>query len=224
MSEAAQNLSVGNTTTREELDVLFLEIIEQLGEDAVGGASHCTQAVFELSAKYMDKPAFDTLRKFYDLYFDRGELEKKKDEVNSAVTDMVEFLQEKLAAGEDISESTEFEESEEIKRQRLSLSAVQKQLEGIIVLDAGIKEEILPALSSMQFEDAVRQRMQHAVAAWWKVVEILPMEYSGEELIDLARTIGNTMTSMEEIRDFYQIVLKEQPPEGNDHRSVFIEF
>ncbi len=224
MSEAAQKIASSNMTTREELDVLFLEILEELGEEAVAGASHCTQAVFELSAKYMDKPAFDTLRKFYDLYFDRGELEKKKDEVNAAVTDMVAYLQEKLEAGEDISALTEFEESEEIKRQRLSLSAVQKQLEGIIVLDAGIKEEILPALSSMQFEDAVRQRMQHAVAAWWKLVEILPMEYSGDELIDLAKTIAKTMTSMEEIRDFYHVVLKEEPPEGHDHRSVFIEF
>ncbi len=209
---------------KEELDIIYLRIFEALSYSALAGAAACTGAIFELSSNYMDKPAFDSLRKFYDLYFAQGDIDKKKDEVNAAVDDIVAQLQEKMASGEELDSSMDLHEDEELKKQRLSLSGVQKQLEGLIVLDAGIKDQILPALASMQFEDAIRQRLSHVVQAWWKMGEVLHKEANPSELESVARDLAKMLSSVEETRSFYELVLNEKPPEGQDQRSVFIEF
>jgi hypothetical protein len=221
-SSSAQKLSP--LIAKEELDVIFLRIFESLNQAALAGAAACTGAIFELSANYMDKPAFDSLRKFYDLYFSTGDIDKKKDEVNANVDDMVSALQDRLAAGEDLNSVPGIDDDEELRRQRLSLSAVQKQLEGLIVLDSGIKEQVLPALSSMQFEDAIRQRLAHVVHAWWKIGDVLHKELNPEQLDEVARELAKVLSSVDETKTFYELVLNEKPPEGQDQRSIFIEF
>lgn len=222
-SSSAQKLQ--SLIAKEELDVIFLRIFESLSLSALAGAAACTGAIFELSSNYMDKPAFESLRKFYDLYFTTGEMDKKKDEVNANVDDIVATLQERLAAGQDIETAAiGIDDNEEVKRQRLSLSAVQKQLEGLIVLDSGIKDQILPALSSMQFEDAIRQRLAHVVQAWWKVGDVLHKDLNTEQLDGVTRELAKILSSVEETKSFYELVLNEPAPEGQDQRSIFIEF
>jgi hypothetical protein len=209
---------------KEELDVIFLKIFEALAQSALAGAAACTGAIFELSSNYMDKPAFDSLRKFYDLYFSSSDIDKKKDEVNADVDDIVSTLQARLEAGESIDEASGVDENEDLRRQRLSLSAVQKQLEGLIVLDSGIKEQVLPALASMQFEDAIRQRLSHVVHAWWRIGDVLHQDLNPEQLEEVARELAKVLSSVDETKTFYELVLNEKPPEGQDQRSIFIEF
>ncbi|WP_218110055.1 hypothetical protein [Oligoflexus tunisiensis] len=209
---------------KEELDVIFLRIFESLSQSALAGAAACTGAIFELSANYMDKPAFDSLRKFYELYFSNTDIDKKKDEVNANVDDIVSTLQERMAAGENIDGASGVDDNEDLRRQRLSLSAVQKQLEGLIVLDSGIKEQVLPALASMQFEDAIRQRLAHVVHSWWKVGDVLHKDLNPNQLEDVARDLAKVLSSVDETKTFYELVLNEKPPEGQDQRSIFIEF
>jgi hypothetical protein len=221
-SSSAQKMS--RLMAKEELDVIFLRIFESLSLSALAGAAACTGAIFELSANYMDKPAFDSLRKFYDLYFSSADIDKRKDEVNANVDDIVTTLQARVAAGENIDTATDVDDNEELRRQRLSLSAVQKQLEGLIVLDSGIKEQVLPALASMQFEDAIRQRLSHVVHAWWKVGDVLHKDLDSNQLEDVARDLATVLSSVEETKTFYELVLNEKPPEGQDQRSIFIEF
>ncbi len=221
-TNSAANLSP--SITKEEMDVIFLRIFESLAQTAMAGASACTGVIFDLSSNYMEKPTFSSLRKFYDLYFVEGEIDKKKDEVNASVDDMVDALQEKLAAGEDLDNVQGLDDNDEMRKQRLSLSGVQKQLEGLIVLDNGIKEQILPALASMQFEDAIRQRLVHVVQAWWKIGDVLNKQLNASQLEEVARDLAKTLSSVEETRSFYELVLNEKPPEGQDQRSIFIEF
>lgn len=218
----AQNLPT--MLMKEELDVIFLRIFETLGQSALAGAAACTGAIFELSSNYMDKPAFESLRKFYDLYFGSGDIDRKKDEINADVDLIVMKLQQRLEAGESLDDAPDLEENEEVKKQRLSLSAIQKQLEGLIVLDAGIKDQVLPALASMQFEDAIRQRLVHVINAWWKVGDILHKGLKPNEIEEVARDLSKMLSSVEETRSFYELVLNEKAPEGQDQRSVFIEF
>lgn len=208
----------------EEFDQIFLKIFEDLGKIALEGAVSCTSSIMELSANYIDREAFLTLRKFQDLYFRRGEIEEKKDAVNAAVDDMVSLLQQRLEAGDDLSTVSGIDEDEEARQQRLSISAVQKQLEGLITLDNGIKEQVIPALSSMQFEDAVNQRLQHIFSIWKEVQTLLHEKHSAAEIEALARDIAKSLTAVEETWAFYTLVLEEAPPEGQDQRSIFIEF
>ena len=212
------------TVSLEEFDGMFLQILDQLGKLALDGAGSCTSAILDLSANYLEREAFDTLRKFYDLYFNHGEIAAKKDAVNAAVDDMVARLQERLEAGDDLSDDKGIDEDEEMRTQRLSISAVQKQLEGLITLDNGIKKQVIPALSSMQFEDAVNQRLQHVMTAWNKIGTLLHKKHSFADIETLARDVARTLTAVEETQSFYKLVLEEPAPEGQVERSVFIEF
>ncbi|MCX6127554.1 MAG: hypothetical protein NTX25_00650 [Proteobacteria bacterium] len=224
MGEPALATIESGMKSRTELDQIFLEIFEALGQSALDGASSCTSAVFDLSSSYIEKPAVDSLRKFHELYFAKGDIADKKDLVNSEVDDMFEYLQNKLAAGENIDEGADYLEQEESKQRRLSMSGVQKQIEGLITLDSGIREKILPALASMQFEDAIRQRLSHVVEAWRLVANALQQNLSPAAWSDLARQIANKLSSVEETQSFYELVLNEKAPEGNKERSIFIEF
>lgn len=207
-----------------EFDAMFLQVFEQLGKIALDGAVACTGAILDLSANYLERDACDTLRKFNELYFNRGEIEAKKDAVNAAVDDMVSELQARLEAGDDLADGSGIDEDEAMRKERLSISAVQKQLEGLITLDNGIKEQVIPALSSMQFEDAVRQRLEHVVKAWVQVAQLMQQKTSPEAPEALAREMARMMTSVEETKAYYDLVLKEPAPEGQEQRSIFIEF
>lgn len=223
MASAAEKTSP--SVSIEEFDAMFLQIFEHLGKIALEGAVSCTSAILDLSSNYLERDAIETLQKFYDLYFNRGEIEQKKDAVNASVDDMVAQLQERMEAGEDLSDAAGIDDDEEMRKERLSISAVQKQLEGLITLDAGIKQQVIPALSSMQFEDAVNQRLQHVVKAWNQVGALLQQKRSTPaESEALAREVARSLTSVEETKAFYDHVLLEPAPEGQDQRSIFIEF
>ncbi len=222
MSSPAQKLRA--TYTLEDFDQTFLSIFEQLGKEALAGAVACTSSTMALSSNYLERDAFDTLRQFYDMYFNQGTIQSKKDEVNAAVDDMVSYLQTQIAAGKEISTDIEIDKNDEMKSQRLSLAGVQKQLEGLITLDNGIREQLIPALASMQFEDAVNQRLQHIFSVWNKVKELVHQNPPPRDYTDAARTMAAGMTSVEETAAFYEHVLHEKAPEGQDQRSVFIEF
>lgn len=218
MGEQAQKLH-GNGC-EEGIDEIFFKIMTELGGNAIKGASDCTDAIFKLSSNYVDKPAFEALKKFYDLYFCGGEFVDHKTTVNRDVDHMIDALQSKLSAGEDL----DIEEDEDLKKHRLGLAGVQKQLEGLVTLNAGIKQQIIPALTSMQFEDAVNQRIQHILSGWMSINNALHTKNADDDVGDLAQSLADGCSSVEETEDFYKIVLEQDAPEGQHERSIFLEF
>ncbi len=206
------------TLTVEELDQTFLSILTEQFVHATEEASFYTGAIFQLAASYMDKAEFGVLEQFYNLYFKAAsDVEAKKAAINEEVDDLFTKLQAQHERGEELSAP---EEDEAKKHERLSLAAIQKKLETLITLDNGIRQRILPALSSMQFEDAARQRVEHIVKGWTKIIASQP-NAKWEEMM---REIGSSLTSMEESQLFYRIVLGEEAPEGFESRSIFLEF
>ncbi|EFX60042.1 hypothetical protein DAPPUDRAFT_345681 [Daphnia pulex] len=222
MASPAQKIRA--TFTLEALDQIFLTIFEQLGKEALAGAVACTSSTMSLSSNYLERDAFETLRQFYDMYFNHGEIASKKDEVNAAVDDMVSYLQTQLSEGKEINTELEIDQNEAMRKQRLSLAGVQKQLEGLITLDNGIRDQLIPALASMQFEDAVNQRLQHVFTIWNKVKGLLHQTPPPSDFTEEARSMAAILTSIEETASFYELVLQEKAPEGQSQRSVFIEF
>lgn len=206
------------TLSREELDQTFLAILIEQCTAATSEAAACTNSIFTLTSNYIDQPEFDTLQQFYDLYFKSGgDVDQKKDAVNEEVDDLFEQLQGQMERGEEL---TAPEEDEEKRQARLSLAAIQKKLESLITLDGGIRDQILPALTSMQFEDAARQRIEHIVLCWTTLIQ----SKDSAEWDKLLREMAQKMSSVEESKDFYKIVLNEEAPEGFASRSVLIEF
>lgn len=206
------------TLSQEELDQTFLAILTEQCAAATSEAAACTNSIFTLTSNYIDQPEFDTLQQFYDLYFKSGgDVDQKKDAVNEEVDDLFEQLQGQMQRGEELKAP----EEDEAKRQaRLSLAAIQKKLESLITLDGGIRDQILPALSSMQFEDAARQRIEHIVTCWTQLIQA----DDSTSCEGLMRELAQKMSSVEESQDFYRIVFNEKAPEGLATRSVLIEF
>ena len=201
----------------ESMDQVVVAILGELGTAATGRAAACTESIFKLSTNYVTKPAFDALSGFYELYFSKSDsLDSQKVDVNAEVDALFEAAVLAMAQGD-----TSVVREDEVRRQeRLALAALQKRLEGLIVLDQGIKEEILPALSSMQFEDAVRQRLEHLSKMWNKVfaqVVTTPGDVAAQEI---ALEMAALTSSVDESRAFYRTVLGQEPPaeidQGNE--------
>jgi hypothetical protein len=206
------------TLSPSELDQTFLSILVDQCSAAREEAALCTASIFTLTSRYIDKPEFETLQQFYDLYFKPdGEIDGKKNAVNEEVDDLIAQLEAQMERGEELSAPVEDEEK---KAQRLSLAAVQKRLESLITLDGGIREQILPALTSMQCEDAVRQRVDHVIACWRGLLAKDP----SADLEPTMREMAKLMSSVEEAADFYHILFAEEAPAGIAERSIFIEF
>lgn len=207
--------------TPEELDRTFLKVLVEQCESAVEEARQCTASIFSLTSNYVSQPEFETLQQFYDLYFGGQNVDQKKDEINDEVDDLVSMLQAQMERGEELDVG---EEDEKKKQERLSLSAIQKKLESLITLDGGIRNQILPALASMQCEDAIRQRVEHLTFGWQKIIEASFGGNEPKDWTEIAREIAVKTSSVEETKDFYEKVLGEAAPEGSVERSTFIEF
>ncbi len=191
------------------LDATFLELYEDLVKSAVDVAAQATQEVFQLSNGYLSQSANDMLKQFYALYFGDGEVAARKEKINQEVDDLFDQIQAQVNAGGEIT----LAENDEAKKERLGLSGLQKQMEGLITLDKGIREKILPAMTSMQFEDAVRQRLNHLVAMW----RARPQVADAEKLATFC-------TSQAETAAYYKHVLHKPAPKGVETPSVFLSF
>lgn len=222
MSPPAPDLSRYQSLDLQGFDRIFLDILNELLKETINGTRACTEAIFKLSSSYVEKPAIEALKRFYDLYFGSEDIEMSKQRIHQEVDNLVENLQAKLQAGEEIDES---QVEEKYMTERLGLAGVQKQLEGLITLDAGLKDRILPALSSMQFEDAVNQRLEHIYLAWEAYAQFFVNTSSfGQEMEPVARELAKNCSSVEESTSYYRLMLKEEPPPGQESRSIFLEF
>jgi hypothetical protein len=197
----------------ESMDQTVVAILSELGIAAVNRAAHSTAAIFQVSSNYVTKPAYEALLSFYELYFSKHDpLDQQKVDVNAEVDALFEAAVRAMNQG-NIDAVTE----DESKRQeRLALAALQKRLEGLIVLDQGIKQEILPAIASMQFEDAVRQRLSHVTTMWSKTFAQLATTPGDVSATELATEMGQLTSSVAESRSFYRLVLGREAPDSID--------
>jgi hypothetical protein len=195
------------------MDQTVVAILSELGIAAVNRAAHSTAAIFQVSSNYVTKPAYEALLSFYELYFSKHDpLDQQKVDVNAEVDALFEAAVRAMNQG-NIDAVTEDESK---KQERLALAALQKRLEGLIVLDQGIKQEILPAIASMQFEDAVRQRLSHITTMWSKTFAQLATTPGDVSATELATEMGQLTSSVAESRSFYRLVLGREAPDSID--------
>ena len=170
--------------------------------------------MLKLSEQCLDEKAHETVSKFYNLYFSEN-LKETKNEINRETDDLFNQAMEQKKAGLEINVTT----SKKSEEKRLGLSSLQKELEGLITLDRGMKEQLMPVLSSMQFEDSVRQRLEHIISGW---KEIFSKSCNDQNINFTA--IEEILSSIEETADFYRCVLKKDPPESTEKPGDSILF
>lgn len=146
------------------LDELMANVFQQLCQQAKANASGSAQQVLDVSAEYLSKEAHESLKKFQELYFGGNkQVDQQKDTMNKDVDDLIDQIQSNLDGGvSDTNEiSSNLKETDDQATQRLGLAAFQKQLESLIALEDGLRDKLAPVLASLQFDDAVSQRLDH---------------------------------------------------------------
>ena len=89
---------------------------------------------------------------------------------------------------------------------------MQKQLESLITLEAGLREKLVPAMMSMQFEDLVRQRMQRIDTMWRTVFSYLANSPKGT-LSNLKEQGRDIFASTFDEKELYLPIVLNQKPE-----------
>ena len=130
--------------------------------------------------------------------------------MNKDVDDIFDRVSEAVAKGEN-TDQIKNEDSSPIEQKRLQLSAIQKQLEAVITMEAGLREKLVPVLSSMQFEDGLRQRVEHLTNGWTKIIRNILIQQDSI-LFNIFEEIKDSLSSVEETKSFYHQVLKSEPP------------
>ena len=203
-----------NNARVEQLDTLWLNIVTELLHKAVAEATTCTETIFNMASLYLRREAFEALAKFYELYFDHNH-DSKKNAVNAEVDVIFAAAVANIEQhGDHGAIEVDIREDQQAKRVRLAMAALQKQLEGLIVLDVGIRDEIIPALSSMQFEDALRQRLEHLATGWKLLIDRQSQIALEGSAVAVARELATVMSSVEETEIYFRHVLGEEVPVG----------
>lgn len=206
--------------TIESVDGMMLGLIDEYLKTVLGFAAGSVQTVLDTSASFLSQPAHECVKKFYDLYFNRQELQAKAESVNRHVDDLFEEAKALVTAGIGaVDNSAKTAEDEE----RLGLTGLQKQLEGVITLEDGVRERLSPVLASMQFEDSLRQRIEHIITGWPALMAAL---HSGDskDLAEVGDSLGKLCSSQLEADLYFPQVLKESAPAALPGQSLVIEF
>jgi hypothetical protein len=203
-----------------ELDEIFKFIVTDFSDLIIESAGEAVNNILNLSSSFIDKKAQQALKDFRGLYFFNKEIADESVAINKSVDDIMEDLQAKMAAGEEVDYVENSNgDSSDISQNRMALSGLQKQLEQIISLDQNIKDKLLPVLSSMQFEDMIRQRLEHVRDGWNEIIANQSKEV--DEFKAVLEKIGDSLTSSSEREAYYPKLLNKEAPKGiEDQQSL----
>lgn len=213
-------------SANEQLDKIFFSLISDLTNEVKDLASSSAEDVLALASEYLEEDESTAFFDFYNMYFsDNAKIAKSESLINSDVDSIMQEAQEALEAGKDLKELYKEDEVAEgsLVDSRLGVAAFQKDLESLVRMEDGIKSNLLPVLTSMQFEDQLSQRLSNIERAWDLVIQGWG---SGNDL-----NIDNIKDEMKggfrcprERTLFYQIVLGEEPPKDIEEADMDMLF
>jgi hypothetical protein len=205
--------------TANILDDAFLNILQDWAALVSEGASGAVEMIMTSSGAYLSEDQQKAVLDFHNLYFGSDGVSESKEAVNREVDDLMDVIQAEMAGGS----LSNIKENEDAKQARLSLSAVQKRLETIIQLETGLKDKLVPVLTSMQFEDVLKQRLTRMVSGWKSSIDAMPT--SAEDVAAVAEKIGTSLGTTVEREAFFPVVLKRPAPKDVvDDMSMFEAF
>lgn len=194
----------------QTLDQAFVSIVGDWTKLAASCAEGAVTNILQNSREYLSSDHQKALQDFHGLYFVDGDMASSKEAMNREVDDLFDAIQGEMSAGGDLSQFASVKEDEDAKRTRLSLSGVQKHLESIIQMESGVKDRLFPILTSMQFEDAIKQRLTRLAQIWQLAVDCTPENATDIEAVN--HQILGLLGSKSERNSFYPIVLNMEPP------------
>ena len=215
-----------NNISLEQWDDLMLSILDEMFAMSKTCASENVKNVLEISKNFLNQETHQALDNFHNLYFKNEKAQKQSDEFNSIVDHVVESLQGSMRDSEQLSEK-------DIKKatmvlnigetERLALSQAQKQIESLISMQDSMKEKLTPILASMQFEDMMRQRVEHLEIGYQKICQ-LSESCSPDDIKSIVDELEALCASKEETAEFFEEVKKEDPPQNFTPKSSVFTF
>jgi hypothetical protein len=193
------------------VDAAMADVVNGVSQAVIEITNQSVKEILGLSAQFMTDTSQKALQDFHRLYFSNDELSAKKEDVNADVDHLFEEIQQTLAKGEDPNAIVEENESKTV---RLSLAAVQKQLESILQLDLGMRQKLVPAIMSLRFEETTRQHLSH-IALLWKLVSEQAQNPIDDQRAVINEAMKTALATHIEKKLFYSLVLKENLPEDD---------
>lgn len=189
--------------------------LADLQKCAAENATQKVNQILEVSTNFLSEPSHQKLKVFHELYFAPESAEAAKSDegsINASVDDIFEQATALIDAGKSDAEVlAAIKTDDNAEESRLHLAGLQKKLESVISLEDGLREQLAPILSSMQFEDAARQCVEHIVAMFKDVV-MNSIHLSPEKMQEAADRMTDRLAVKSERESFYKNVLHEEPP------------
>jgi hypothetical protein len=196
-----------------ELREQMCQVLKALQVSATQNATKKVNEILNVSAHYLSDSNAEKLKMFHDLYFaGKADLEQQKSGMNAHVDDIFEQAQALLKTNKTEDEVVRaIKVSQADEQERLQLSGLQKKLEALISFEEGLKEQLAPVMSSMQFEDATRQRIEHVAAMFSEVVtnRVVQNPAAAVAIVD---TLAAQISIKHERESFYRLVMHEEAP------------
>ncbi len=202
-------------------DEIFVKITEGMAELVIASSSGATEKILSVSGQFLHERAKRAVRDFYNLYFADGKMNDAKESINSEVDDIFEAAQTAINSGKDA--SSEIKEDQTKKYDRLSISAIQKELETIISVDDSMKQKLVPILSSMQFDDMLKHRLTNILSIIRTIANHDSKGLTEKEIELSHQEILKKLTSNAERQQFYEIVLKKSPPDISSPSELWFD-
>lgn len=201
-------LAESEPTSLNVVDPIMNEVFSGICQLVIQSTAEAAEKILFISSEFLSEDAAAAVEKFQNLYLGgSSELEQSKESANKEVDDLIDKIQTSLDSGADLNSSVV--EDDASKKSRLSLAGVQKELETIITMEVGIKEKLLPVLSGMQFEDIIKQRVNHISECLTIAIEGIKNGTDTNQIEDQIRQI---LSSNGELTLYYKHVLRQDPP------------
>lgn len=210
---------------QKHYDDLFINIFSDLSADLLNSVQSATQQILDISSNFLNDDISNALNDFHNLYFNNAELDTHKESIEKNVDEIIDFIQNSQEADHDeMNRILSHIDNDQLVASRLSLSNLQKDMESLVVLDESLKEQVVPILHSLQFEDQLSANLTTVTGAWQYFIEHI-YDKKGYDSATLVTAIYNKLSSVK-LRELYrqQVLKTEEAIDASLTESVIENF
>ena len=142
----------------QQYDATFLNIYNDLTDYLLNSVQTSVQQVLSLSESFLDKDTSQALNDFHTLYEADSLLDSHKNTIDKNVDEIIDYIKNSTITDKSKEKKIlEKLDSYPVSAERLSFSALQKDIEALVTLEDDVKKKVAPILHGLQFEDQLSQ-------------------------------------------------------------------
>ena len=186
--------------SKQEVNDLFVNIINDLINNAMTDAQQATEDIIGVTSKFLDRESQNLVQNFHNLY----ESEELLELHHMSSDDIDNILNGDF---EQVSEATANENSEQI----VKINEIQNGVQEVIRKDESVRAEVNIVLNAMQFSEMLRQNLEGV----FKTFSVLASN-SQDSIAVLREKMEKELHTFDERNAFYQYVLHQEMPKEDE--------